>query len=178
MSDGQSEWERQQEHRATERELQAHFTGRRNAFRTEKSHECRVVGPHGSFRARIVDVSRSGALITIVDPGFATSEDCEQLMLYTSRVWHHFDAGLELQVESRSVRVVADVVRVTGQSGGGHGSNNMGIQFRTELTAAECDRLGAECADDRADEAAVGNDVADAFDRILTSMTPATDTLL
>ena len=175
MSDAQSEWDRQKTHRATERELQAHFAGRRGALRTAKCVDCRIVGPHGSFRARLVDLSRSGALLTVVDATFATAEEREQLMLYMSRVWHQFETGLELQIESRGVRVVADVVRVEGRSDKSDGFNDMGIRFRTELTDDECDRLGIEHADDRPAGDPAGFEVADAFDRILTSMTPSTD---
>lgn len=175
VTNGESEWDRQQEHRATERELQAHFAGRRGALRTEKSHQCHVVGPHGKFRAVVVDLSRSGALIKIVDNRFASGEDREQLMLYTARVWHHFPEGLELQVESRNICAVATIVRVKCKSGETGGPYELGIHFRTELTEEECDRLGIEWADDRDDSTEMGNSVADAFDRILTSLTPDTD---
>jgi len=172
MSNANREWERQQQHRATERELQAHFAGRRGALRTEKSLGCRVAGPQGTFEARLVDVSRSGALIVITDRRFASGEDLDQLMLYTARVWHHFPEGLELQIPDREVCAVAVVVRVKIQSGEERFPFQLGLHFRTELTADECDRLGVEHADDRSDAATLDQTVADTIDRLLTSMSP------
>ena len=172
MNEADREWDRQQEHRATERELQAHFAGRRNALRCEKSLRCRVAGPHGRFNARLIDVSRSGALAVIVDRRFAKGEDLQQLMLYTARVWHHFPEGLELQVAAREVSAVANIVRVKVDADQARYPYQLGVHFRTELTADECDRLGVEHADDRNDECDNDNSVADTLDRLLTSMTP------
>ena len=175
MSEGNREWERQQEHRATERELQAHFAGRRGALRSHKSLRCRVAGPHGKFDGRLVDLSRSGGLIVIADRRFANGADLEQLMLYTARVWHHFPEGLELQITDRGVSVVANIVRVRVDSDHARFPYQLGVHFRTELTADECDRLGVEDADDRNDECDKSNTVADTFDRLLTSMLPVRD---
>jgi hypothetical protein len=174
MDPKESEWERQQRHRATERELHAHFVGRRAALRTEKSLDCRVVGRHGPFKAHLVDLSRSGALFTIVDATLASDEDRRQLMNYTMRAWYHFDEGLELQIESRDVRAVANEVRVLGRSGESDGKYAIGVHFRTQLTEVECDRLGVEWADDRQEGIDDAN-LADSFDRLVAALTPARD---
>ena len=175
MSDGDREWERQQEHRATERELQAHFAGRRGALRTEKTAPCDVAGPLGNFQARLIDVSRSGALVVIVDRRFANDDDLTQLMLYTARIWHHFPEGLELQIPERNVCAVANVVRVKVDSEQTRFPYQLGLHFRTELTAEECDRLGVEHADDRSEAEQEDPAVSDAFARLFATMPPASD---
>ena len=85
----------------------------------------------------------------VLDSDFAEQRESEQLMLYTARVWYHFDNGLEISFLSGGVQAVADVVRVTGYCGRGSGLNLIGIHFRTELTAGECDQLGIDHSEDR-----------------------------
>lgn len=136
-------------HASEERKLQGYFTGRRQALRTCKFLDCTMKGNHATFAGMAVDLSRTGALVRVLDPHFAAPHESEQLMLYTARVWYHFDNGLELSFLSGGLRTVADVVRVTGYCGHGSGLNLIGLHFRTELTSDECRDLGIEYADDR-----------------------------
>ncbi|MHC4953663.1 MAG: PilZ domain-containing protein [Planctomycetota bacterium] len=135
--------------KASERELQTHFTGRRAAVRTYKFLDCEIQGNNSSFAGMVVDVSRTGALVRVLDASFAEPAEQEQLMLYTARVWYHFEEGLQLSFLRQSVQATADVVRVTGYCGRGSGLNLIGVHFRTELSVEECDRLGIECGEDR-----------------------------
>jgi hypothetical protein len=135
--------------RAEERRLQRYFAGRRQALRTCKFIDCTMTGNHGTYAGMAVDISRTGALLRVLDTGFAKQQETEQLMLYTARVWFHFDNGLEIAFLDGSIAVVADVVRVTSYCGRGSGLNLIGIHFRSALTEAECDRLGIEFAEDR-----------------------------
>ncbi|MEM8883102.1 MAG: PilZ domain-containing protein [Planctomycetota bacterium] len=139
----------EEERISEERRLQGYFTGRRQALRTCKFIDCRLTGNHDGFNAMIVDVSRTGALVRVLDSHFAESHEAEQLMLYTARVWYHFDEGLEISFLDGKVKAVADVVRVTGYCGRGSGLNLIGIHFREELTADECEQIGIEASDDR-----------------------------
>ena len=132
-----------------ERRLQGYFTGRRQALRTCKFLDCALKGNHATFAGMAVDISRTGALVRVLDSNFAEQAETEQLMLYTARVWYHFDNGLEISFLGGEIRAVADVVRVTGYCGRGSGLNLIGIHFRTELTGEECDKLGIEHSDDR-----------------------------
>jgi hypothetical protein len=129
--------------------LHAHFSGHRRALRTCKFLDCKLKGNHASFAGMAVDISRTGALVRVLDTEFAEPRESEQLMLYTARVWHHFDNGLEISFLSGDLRAVADVVRVTGYCGRGSGLNLLGIHFRTGLTDEECVALGIEHAEDR-----------------------------
>ena len=133
-----------------ERKLHGYFTGRRQALRTCKFLDCDMKGNHATFAGMAVDLSRTGALLRVLDSDFAEQQEAEQLMLYTARVWYHFDNGLEVAFLDRSICAVADVVRVTGYCGRGSGLNLIGIHFRTELTEDECTRLGIEFSEDRA----------------------------
>jgi hypothetical protein len=132
-----------------ERRLQAYFAGRRQALRTCKFIDCRLKGNEGALSAMAVDISSTGALVRVLDRNFAQEHETQQLMLYTARVWYHFDKGLEISFLEGAITVVADVVRVTGYCGRGSGLNLIGIHFRTELTAEECDQIGIEHSDDR-----------------------------
>jgi hypothetical protein len=136
-------------HASEERRLQGYFTGRRQALRTCKFLDCALQGNHATFAGMAVDISRTGALVRVLDSDFAEQREAEQLMLYTARVWYHFDNGLEISFLSDAIRAVADVVRVTGYCGRGSGLNLIGIHFRTELTNEECDQLGIDYAEDR-----------------------------
>ena len=136
-------------HARAERKLQGYFTGRRQALRTCKFLDCALKGNHATFNGMAVDISRTGALVRVLDSDFAEQQETEQLMLYTARVWYHFDQGLEISFLDGTISAVADVVRVTGYCGRGSGLNLIGIHFRTELTLEECARVGIEDSDDR-----------------------------
>ncbi len=137
------------ESKAQERKLQTHFTGRRAALRTCKFLDCMIRGETETFTAMAVDISRTGALIRVLDENFAGPEETAQLMLYTARVWFHFEEGLEIAFLNGAITLTADVVRVSGYCGRGSGLNLIGIHFRTELTADECEQVGISCSDDR-----------------------------
>jgi len=134
-----------------ERRLQAYFAGRRQSLRTCKFLDCRMKGNQdATFSGMAVDLSRTGALVRVLDRNFAEDHETEQLMLYTARVWYHFDKGLEISFLDEAISAVADVVRVTGYCGRGSGLNLIGIHFRTELTDEECEQLGISPDEDRA----------------------------
>ena len=112
--------------KASERRLQAHFAGRRGSVRTCTFLECSVEGKTGTFAGMAVDVSRTGALVRVLDSRFAERAEHDQLMLYTARVWQHFEEGLAVSFGAGDVCATADVVRVTAYCGRGSGLNLIG----------------------------------------------------
>ena len=130
-------------------EQQSSTPGQRGAIRTITSVDCLIEGAHGTFAGLVVDVSRTGALVRILDPDFATDTEQEQRMLYTARVTHHFEEGMVISLIDQYLRIDADLVRVTGYGSGPDAFNLIGVQFRCELTCWECLRLDIVSAKDR-----------------------------
>lgn len=149
MDGTQTEKQISTEAREQERKLQTYFTGRRAALRTCTFLDGTIRGETSTFNCMAVDISRTGALIRVLDDNFAGPDETSQLMLYTARVWFHFEDGLEINFLDGAVSLAADVVRVSGYCGRGGGLNLIGIHFRTELTHEECEQLGIPCEDDR-----------------------------
>ena len=134
---------------ASEDEQQSGPSGLRAAVRTIASIDCRIEGARGTVSGLVVAVSRTGALVQVLDADFATRTEQEQLMLYTARVWYHFEEGMVLSFVDRHLQTEADLVRVTNHGSSENGYNLIAIQFRSELTCWECSRLGIESAEDR-----------------------------
>jgi len=138
--------------KASEHEQQSSTPGPRGAVRTSTSFNCLIEGARGNFAGLIVDVSRTGALVRLVAPDFATDTEQEQLALYTARVWHYFEEGMVLSLVDQYLRIDADLVRVTGYDSGTDAFNLVGVQFRCELTCWECSRLDIVSAEDRSSQ--------------------------
>jgi hypothetical protein len=131
-----------------EKILRGYFSGKRDALRTYKFLEVQVQGKRGTFNAMAVDISRSGILLRIMDSGFAESAEMNHLMPYTARVWHHFEGGFGVLFNGGSLKVSADVVRVTGYSGRGSSLILLGCRFRRDLTPEQCRDLGIDHRED------------------------------
>lgn len=125
-----------------------HFSGKRYALRTERLLDLDVEGSHGTFAAVSVDLSRTGALLRILDSDFAPAEESHHLMQYTACVWHHFANGLWLRFQGLTVGVRGEVARVTNLPGQA-GLILVGVKFRRELSPEECKILGIPCDYDR-----------------------------
>jgi len=131
--------------REMERMLREHFAGKRDALRTPTLLDVIVEGHHGSFDALVVDVSRSGMLLRLLDDEF----DGQGLVPYTARARFHFGSGLSVEFRESGIHAESSVVRVTEHVTGTTTVILVGCRFRYVLTANECERLGAECTDDR-----------------------------
>jgi len=131
-----------------ERKLQPWSARRRQAQRTLKFLDCRVTGEFGTFSAMVVDVSRSGALVRVLDSGFADHAELNELMLYTARVNYHFESGIAIEFIGNEVQRASDIVRVAAYGGAGSGIKLIGIRFRDDLEPDDCARLGIAHADD------------------------------
>lgn len=129
--------------------LRGYFSGKRDSLRTYKLLDVEVRGKRARFKGMVVDISRSGVLLRIMDPTFATAEEQELLMPYTARVWYHFEGGFVLALEDGSICVPAHVVRVTGYCGRGASLIFIGCRFERPLTKKQCKRLGVDWSDDK-----------------------------
>jgi hypothetical protein len=138
-----------QELAVIEKVLRTYFSGKRDAVRTYKFVNVEIQGKRSSFKGMAVDISRSGLLLRIMDPEFASPEEMEHLMPYTARVWYHFEGGFQVKFGKSGVKARADVVRVTGYAGQGRSLILLGCRFQRPLEKPECERLGIEHADDR-----------------------------
>ena len=127
-----------------EREFQAHFAGRRESVRNEVGIGCSLLGDGSVFRAIAVDISRSGALISVRDARFDDTEGGDSLMEYSERIWQHFGDGLEIGLMGGVVRIAATVVRVTTRQDEAslEWIPLVGVRFRTALSPHECERVG------------------------------------
>ena len=132
-----------------EKILQAYFSGKRDSIRTYKMVSLEIQGSHGTFRGMAVDISRTGMLLRIMDPHFASQDEMEHLMPYTARVWYHFESGFHVRFPDAGAAARGQVVRVTGHCGRGNSLILLGCRFRTALTEDECQRIGIEYAADR-----------------------------
>jgi len=124
----------------SEKATENYFTVSKRAQRTFRFFDCRLSGRHGNFAAMVVDISRSGALIRVLDSAFGAPDELDDLMLYTARVFCHFEDGVEIDFADRNVRPTSKLIRVTADSG----VNLIGVEFSEELTEAECGRLGID----------------------------------
>jgi hypothetical protein len=127
-----------------EKALRRCFTGKRRARRTVRLLDVEVKGRRRSFPALAVDLSRSGALLRIMDPRFARHEEQASLMPYTARVWYHFQGGFKICFGGGDICLEADVVRVSGYCGQDAGLIFIGCRFRSPLDEPQCQALGVD----------------------------------
>jgi len=121
---------------------------KKRAPRSFRALDCRVTGGYGAFTAIVVDISRSGALISVLDRRFAQEHEQNQLVVYTSRVFKHFATGIAVELVHEKIVRSADVVRVSTYCGSAQGINLIGVEFHDELTQAECEQLEVEHCDE------------------------------
>ena len=142
---------RTKEAKEAERELHAHFTGRREARRFDTFLPCRVAGKDGVYLAQVLDISRSGALIRILDARFPDPGVGEELMRFAERVTGQFGAGIEITVRGSLDPIRADLVRVTTrqQDADDPTCHLVGVHFEEVLSDARCRELGFTAARER-----------------------------
>ena len=114
---------------------------RRKAPRVGRIYYAMVNGEAGQFKAHILNLSHSGALISISDPALAAPKGPDELVLYTKRLGIEFRNGMLLRILEGEVSVQAGVVRVSEKTQGSETLVVIGIQFRRSLTPDECERL-------------------------------------
>jgi len=127
---------------------QSYLDYKKRAPRSFRALECNVTGGYGALKAIVVDISRTGALISVLDQKFAREHEQNQLIVYTGRVFSHFATGITLDLANEKIVRASDVVRVSTYCGSADGINLIGVEFHDELTQAECEQLEIEFTDD------------------------------
>ena len=135
---------RTKEAKEAERELHAHFAGRRENRRFDTFLPCRITGQSGVYLAKVLDISRSGALIRILDGRFPDAKAGEKLMRYAERVTDQFGDGVDLAFRGTSDPVRANLVRVTTrqEEADEPACHLIGVRFEAVLSDAHCRALG------------------------------------
>jgi len=135
---------------AAELELRGHFSGRRSGKRSEVQLDVELQGLKGRFKARVVDISRTGVLIEVTDHEFATLHEERDLMRYGEKVQGQFGLGMLIHVVGKAVRLKATVARIT-MSQEDDARVLIACKFRMPLTPEICGLLEVEFAEDQAD---------------------------
>jgi hypothetical protein len=125
-----------------EEQLRGHLLGHRNGLRFEQVLEIEVQGPEGTFRARTIDLSRTGILFKITDPKFASKDEARDLRLYGQRVLEHFGSRILISFGSGVLRCHATVVRAATRKRGGRQEVVLGCRFYRRLSDRACRLLG------------------------------------
>ncbi|MHC4550689.1 MAG: PilT/PilU family type 4a pilus ATPase [Planctomycetota bacterium] len=115
---------------------------RREADRLQKVFFATVHGRHGAYRAMVLNISRRGALVTVVDPSFEISQQQSDVGLAGLRIASHFGGGLRLELLDVPVSAAADVVRLTEGRKDDEYVFWLGCRFQRELSGEECELLG------------------------------------
>ncbi|MHC4577109.1 MAG: PilT/PilU family type 4a pilus ATPase [Planctomycetota bacterium] len=114
---------------------------RRAAPRLPKVVPVEVTGDYGSYKGYALDVSPSGALLTIADGEFTTPTEPDQLLLYTKRLGFQFRNGMVVRFPDEEIVTEADVVRVSERMEGDELLVVIGATFREDLSPGEFRRL-------------------------------------
>jgi hypothetical protein len=115
---------------------------RRTGPRADRIVGVELEGDYGGYKAHILSLSASGALVTVADAVLAIPQGPERPALLTKRMGFQFGNGVRIRFLGRDVTVPADVVRVGEQTAGREAAVVMGCRFRRHLTPDECRRLG------------------------------------
>jgi twitching motility protein PilT len=120
---------------------------RRVAPRVDRIFYAQVAGEAGTHRAHILNLSFSGALLTITDPALAVPREPEKLVAFTKRLGLQFQDGMRVRVLEGDVSVEADVVRVAERTIGDDTMILIGVRFRRSLEPHECRHLDIPAPD-------------------------------
>ena len=147
---------RVKEAKQAERTLHAHFAGHRDARRFETFLPCRVSSETGLYLAQVLDISRSGALIRLLDARLPDAEGGVKLMHYAERMTEHFGDGIEIVFRGEPDPVTAELVRVTTRAAESDdpACHLVGVRFSIALSDAQCVALGFKPGRERCEQPA------------------------
>jgi hypothetical protein len=114
--------------------LHWHLSGKRRWDRVERPHLVELRGPQQGFMGQVLDLSRGGVRVAIVDPSFYEAAE-DGLALVERR----FPLGATVHFVEEGISRKTRVVRITP-----HGGNwlSLGCEFDSYLTSGEAVRLG------------------------------------
>lgn len=124
--------------------IDKHVLGRRRRGRIATTHQVDCQGAISSFRGRLLNVSRDGALVCIAHKRFKAGADVD-LVDVATRVEEEFPDGIGLRFLDFPVTLQAAVVRLSRREE--DGATQIGIEFTRQLTFQECRLLGVRATD-------------------------------
>ena len=116
--------------------LRWHLSGKRRWDRVERPHLVELRGPQQGFMGQVLDLSRGGVRVAVVDPSFYEAAE-DGLALVARR----FPLGATVHFVEEGIWRKTRVVRITP-----HGADwlSLGCEFESCLTRGEAVRLGLE----------------------------------
>jgi hypothetical protein len=97
-------------------------------------------GSSGRYEARLIELSRSGALVDMRDPRFLKSCLDSSLLSFSGRVVEEFSGGMRVGCAEPKLSLAARVIRTLQHPA--TGAYLMGLEFLTPLTPPQCRMLG------------------------------------
>jgi hypothetical protein len=116
-----------------------HLLGRRRHGRRAVQHEVECANGRKCLVGRVLDLSRTGALICLSEPQFTAATDTD-LFGVAGRLAFMFSEGLQLLFVHSKVVARARIVRVARREA--KGPTVIGCEFSRALTFNECRVLG------------------------------------
>lgn len=120
-------------------EHEVRLLGRRKSERRRCNIPVGCEGTEGAFRGRLVNVSRTGALLHLSNAQFRAESDTELVEVFT-RLHQAFPQGLTIYFLHCKAAVTATLVRIARQPD--DALTVVGCQFAKPLTERECEMLG------------------------------------
>jgi hypothetical protein len=121
-----------------------HVLGRRRRGRIVTAHQVDCQGAISSFRGRLLNVSRDGALVCLAHRRFKASADVD-LVDVATRVEEEFPDGISVRFLDVPLTLKAAVVRLSRRED--DSATLMGVEFERPLTFQECRLLGVRCTE-------------------------------
>jgi len=139
--------------RQAELELRRHFNGRRDGQRINVSVPVELVALERNLDARTINLSRSGALLEVLDDG--AERGLAELVEFCDEIARLFAAGGTIDFECGVTRTM-EVVRVTAGGLGRVRTPLVACRFKAYLTPEDFGRLGVvpPSDEDQADDTA------------------------
>jgi hypothetical protein len=124
--------------------IDKHVLGRRRRGRVTALHQVDCEGATNSFRGRVLNLSRDGALVSVAHRRFKASADLD-LVEVAARLQEEFPDGFVLRFLACPVKVKVSMVRLARFSN--EGATVIGCEFVRPLAFQECRLLGVRCGD-------------------------------
>lgn len=124
----------------TARRDREHFAGNRRGSRHRLVLPVTCAGSSGRYDARILELSRTGAVVEMRDPGFLPADQRSSLLAFSARVADECACGMRIAVSEPKLSLAARVIRTMQHPA--TAALLMGIEFVAPLTPAQCRMLG------------------------------------
>jgi len=116
----------------------------REAPRQECLHLAKLHGDDRGYQVAVVDISRTGVLLTIVDRDWELSEEQHESGMAGLMVASRFSRDMRLEFAEYGIEIELEPVRIATQNHDGRISTSLGCCFGRELDDEEAHALGAE----------------------------------